>query len=97
MKRFLRFRLSSHALPIEAGRHTKPHTPRSARLCTHCSDNVVGDEKHFVFECAFLQPLRLRYDYLFVPPITSMRCFFSQKHRMSVFKFILDCLDMMNI
>ena len=67
------------------------------RLCSHYLDNVVGDEKNFVFECAFLQPLRLKYHVLFTSPITSMRCFFSQKDSMSAFKFILECLHMMHI
>ena len=94
MKRFLRFRLSSHSLPIEAGRRTRPQTPRSARLCPHCSSQAVGDEKHLVFECPYLQPIRSRYPSLFDLPLQSMNLFFSQKDRMNVFKFILDCLDM---
>ena len=49
------------------------------------------------FAHSMFESCTLTYDYLLVPPITSMRCFFSQKDRMSVFKFILDCLDMMNI
>lgn len=49
------------------------------------------------FKCAFLQPLRLKRRFLFTSPMTSMHCFFSQKDRMSVFKVILDCLDMTNI
>ena len=61
MKRFLRFRLSSHSLPIEAGRRTRPQTPCSARVCPHCSSQAVGDEKHLVFECPFLQPIRSKY------------------------------------
>ncbi len=56
----------------------------------------VGDEHHFVFECPYFQPLRDRYHTLFSPQTISMRSFFAQKYRMNVFKFISDCLDMMN-
>jgi hypothetical protein len=44
-----RFRLSSHDLAIELGRHTKPKTPIDQRLCTYCS--VVEDEMHVLVSC----------------------------------------------
>ena len=53
MKSFLRFRLSSHSLLIETGRHDRPPIPRPSRLCTHCPLSSVGDEHHFVFECPY--------------------------------------------
>ena len=96
MKRFLRFRVSSHSLAIEIGRRTRPQVPRSARLCPRCSSQAVGDEKHLVFECPFLQPVRFKYPSLFDLPLQSMHLFFSQKDRMHVFRFILDCLDMID-
>ena len=74
--------------------HTRPQVPRSARLCPHCSSQSVGDEKHLVFECPFLQQVRSKYPSLFDLPLQSMHLFFSQKDRMHVFRFILDCLDM---
>ena len=95
---FVSFRLSSHSLPIETGRHHRPPIPRPSRLFTHCPLSSVGDEHHFVFviECPYFQPLRDRYDTLFSPQTISMRSFFAQKDRMNVFKFISGCLDMMN-
>ena len=97
MKRFLRFRASSHSLPIETGRRVKPQIPRSARVCCHCSSQAVGDENHFVFECPYLQSLRDKYLFLFDIPIQSMPSFLSQKDRMNVFRFVLHCLDMVDL
>ena len=42
-----KFRLGSHRLPIETGRWRR--IPRNERLCGVCG--VLGDEKHFLFEC----------------------------------------------
>ena len=38
-----KFRVSSHNLIIETGRHTKPKTPRENRICKLCNNNEVGD------------------------------------------------------
>ncbi len=52
-----RFRCSSHNLPIELGRHTKPKkTELKDRLCKKCC--VLGDEIHHVTSCAINQDLR---------------------------------------
>ena len=96
MKRFLRFRLSCHSLPIETGRHHRPPIPRSSRLCPHCPLASVGDEYHLVFECPIFQPLRDKYHTLFSSRTSSMRSFFAQKERMIVYKFVSDYLDMIN-
>ena len=45
--KFPRLRLSSHSMPIETGRWTR--VPRENRLCPNC--NVLGDERHFLYEC----------------------------------------------
>ena len=97
MKRFLRFGMSSHSSPIETGRHHRPAIPRTTRLCPHCSLSLIGDEQHFVFECPFLQPIRSQFQSLFTPHTTTMRTFFAQKDRMGVFKFVLDCLDVVDV
>ncbi len=96
MKRFLRFRLSYHSLPIETGRHHRPPILRSSRLCPHCPLDSVGDERHLVFECPIFQPLTDKYYTLFSSRTSSMQSFFAQKDRMSVYKFISDCLDVIN-
>ena len=48
-----KLRCSSHTLAIEKGRHTKPRTNISDRLCLYCSNNTIEDEKHFVVQCPF--------------------------------------------
>ena len=52
-----RFRCSSHNLPIELGRHTRPRkTDLKDRLCKSCS--VLGDELHHVTACKKFDSLR---------------------------------------
>ena len=54
---------------------------------------ALGDERHLVFECTALAPLRQTYVDLFTDDTGSMRAFFAQQDHMRVFHFILDCLD----
>ena len=60
-------RCSSHTLAIEKGRHTKPRTDLSERLCLFCRSNKVEDEKHFIIECCLYSDER---DRLFTKVIT---------------------------
>jgi hypothetical protein len=53
-----KFRLSSHSLLIEKGRHTKPKTPEELRLCKMCDINVVENEQHMLTECVLYKDLR---------------------------------------
>jgi hypothetical protein len=47
-----KFRISSHNLAIETGRHTKPNkTPVEERFCIHCNRNEVETEEHFILTC----------------------------------------------
>ena len=46
-----KLRCISHTLAIEKGRHTKPKTDLSERLCLFCRNNKVEDEKRFITEC----------------------------------------------
>ena len=54
-----RWRLSSHKLKIETGRHTKPITERKDRLCTIC--NVIDDEEHAIYFCNAHRLIRDKY------------------------------------
>jgi hypothetical protein len=47
-----RLRLSSHALHVEAGCHTRPPKAYLDRACTRCSAGVVDDEYHLLIECS---------------------------------------------
>ena len=67
------------------------------RVCTHCGGIAVADELHMIHECPVLQPLRLQYAALFTPDTNTMRSFFAQQDHMRVFKFVLDCLDFLNL
>ena len=60
---FSKFRLSSHPLKIETGRHTKPKTPLEKRICTFCNFNSIESEEHLLLHCPFYQEERI---YLFV-------------------------------
>ena len=51
VKFMAKFRLSSHTLRIETGRHERPKLPAENRLCTLCNLNLVEDEFHFVLIC----------------------------------------------
>ena len=46
-----KFRLSSHSLAIEKGRHAKPKIPVEKRVCVHCKQDIE-DELHFVMFCS---------------------------------------------
>ena len=55
-----RLKCSSHRLEIETGRWHKPkRTNIDERLCKKCT--VVENELHFIFECSFLNDLRMHY------------------------------------
>jgi hypothetical protein len=46
-----RFRLSSHNLHIELGRHKRPYVIAEQRLCKRCDKNIVEDEFHCLMVC----------------------------------------------
>jgi len=51
-KEFTKFRVSSHRLLIEKGRHFKPKIPLEQRLCVQCNSNEIEDEIHFLLKCS---------------------------------------------
>ena len=51
-KALTRLRVSAHTLAIERGRYTTPPTPVEARTCSHCPDNQVENEMHFIMKCS---------------------------------------------
>jgi hypothetical protein len=51
-----RFRLRSHNLAIETGRHN--NIPREDRFCEYCDADRVEDEIHFLLFCSFYDELR---------------------------------------
>ena len=87
----LRFRMGCHGLPRDTGSWAR--IPRADRVCTLCGPGSLGDEKHLVFECPHLQPIRDKYPSLFQCP--TMLQFFWQADLIGVTKFVSECLDVM--
>ena len=54
-----KFRLSSHNLNIEKGRHQHPKLPVEKRICNVCDHGSVEDEEHFILHCPFYQEERI--------------------------------------
>ena len=98
MQRFLQFRLGCHNLPIATGRLAGAgHLDRANRVCLACNRGAIGDEKHMIFECTALAPLRQKHAYLFTPATDTMRSFFAQPDHLGVLNYVIDCLDFMDI
>ena len=55
-----RFRVSSHELMIEKGRHSRPKVERTERKCPICKLEV-GDECHFLTKCPLYNTNRLEF------------------------------------
>ena len=53
---FCRFRVSSHNLHIETGRHARVDI--SKRICKKCPLNEIEDEKHALMICPMYQNIR---------------------------------------
>ena len=45
-----RFRISSHELMIEKGKHSRPIIQRENRKCPYCT-NDIENESHFITKC----------------------------------------------
>ena len=95
MKGLLRFRMGCHRLPRDAGSWARPQVPRLDRLCRLCATNMLGDEKHLVFECPGLECFREQWSHLFQGPRT-MQAFMWQDDMIGVAKFVNTCLQKMN-
>ena len=93
LRLFLRFRAGCSGLPIDVGHHQR--IPRSQRLCPRCGAAAVGDERHMIFECTSLDPLRARYAALFSQPRQTMLQFMWQQDMRAVAYYVCDALHMM--
>ena len=54
-----KFKCANHRMPIVNGRYL--NIPVEERVCTLCQTNALGDEFHYLFECAFFQAQRAKY------------------------------------
>ena len=59
MSTIARFRMSSHTLAIETGRHAKPKIAKEERKCRYCNLDAVEDEEHFLLKCSLYNEERL--------------------------------------
>ena len=59
MQTLSRFRLSSHQLEIDTGRHIG--SDRDQRLCRKCKIRMIEDEYHFLLTCPLYNDLRTKY------------------------------------
>ena len=55
----LKFRTSTHNLPIETGRHEG--VARNERVCTICKSGDLGDEYHYFFICPKMTETRVKF------------------------------------
>ena len=89
-----RFRLSSHNLRIETGRHEG--LPRSERSCCRCKrllgENFVApidDEEHLLFSCEGTKDIRLRFSGL---PMSTLRDLMEFEDVCRVAWFVHECM-----
>ena len=94
LHRILRFRMGSHHLPVEEGRHF--NLPRASRVCNLCNTDALGDERHMLLECPALADLRLQFSSLLLPCSGVMRRLLWAKDQHEVCRYIIACLDRMS-
>ena len=54
-----KYRCGNHKLPMVIGRYN--NVPRNERICKLCTNQNIGDEFHYVFECNFFANERKKY------------------------------------
>ena len=91
----LRFRLGAHSLRVAEGRWER--LPRDRRLCERCTEGVVEDEFHLVFECPAYDSVRTKYPELFedfgaASPFGREMAAFMNQNVQQVASFIHTCL-----
>ena len=94
LQRILRFRMGSHLLPIEQGRHLR--LPRHRRVCRLCHTGALGDERHMLLECPALADLRDEYSPLVAGCSGVMARLVWARNQPMVSRYIIACLDRMS-
>ena len=97
---FTKFRVSSHRLRIEVGRHQRPKLPLEQTICTFCNKHEIDDEVNLVNTCQFyneeqrilLNEVQRRFNYInhedMFTPLVQADCFEVQ-HAFD--KFLYSC------
>ena len=97
LQRILRFRMGSHLLPIEQGRHLRlPRHRRVCRLCRLCHSGALGDERHMLLECTALADLRDHFSPLIAECLGVMAWLAWARNQSMVSRYIIACLDRMS-
>ena len=94
LQRILRFRMGSHLLPIEQGRHLR--LPRHRRVCRLCHTGALGDERHMLLECPALADLRDEYSPSVAKCSGVMARLVWARNQPMVSRYIIACLDRMS-
>ena len=71
----MQFRMGSQALPVEQGRFARPAIPRHLCRYTLCETRALGDERHFVFDCARFSHIRRQFRLLYQEADGTMQFF----------------------
>jgi hypothetical protein len=87
------FRLGSHWLEVEKGRHSAVVVARENRICKICSGNAVEDEEHFLFYCPAFAALRTKFADLLEDPtvIVQLQGLLQSGHHIRLARFITEC------
>ena len=80
-----RLRISAHSLEVERLRYQTPAVPYCERYCRYCTQNVPGDEKHFLMFCETFMNKRQ----CFLGKMKSLFPAFSNLSNDDIIKFIL--------
>ena len=89
-KNFSRLRTSAHNLPIEKGRHHRPHKiPINERFCEHCDIREIGDEMHTIMSCDKFEVQRE----IFLRKIMERSPEFIKFNKQEKFKYIMNIGD----
>ena len=94
LHQILRFRMESHHLPIEEGRHLT--LPRANRDCKLYNAGALGDERHMLLECPALAGLILQFSLFLLSCSGVMRRLLWAKDQHDVCRYIVACLDKMS-
>ena len=93
-QRVLRFRMGSHLLLIEQGRHLRLPCHRS--VCRLCHTGALGDERHMLLECPALADLRDEFPSLIAGCSGVMARLVWARNQPMVSSYIIACLDRMS-
>ena len=91
LHRILRFRMGSHHLLLEEGRHIC--LPWAGRICNLCNTGALGDDRYMLLDCPALADLRWQFSSHLMSCSNVMRRLLWAKDQQEVCRYITACLD----